>query len=114
CNGVDDNCNKVADEGFDKGAACATGVGACARTGMKKCSVNGQGTVCCVDDGKPDGVCLPLFPGAPQVEVCNGIDDDCNGLIDENGVCQKCTPTPEVCDGKDNDCDNVIDDMVVD
>src|SRR5207245_8049759 len=48
------------------------------------------------------------------VEVCNGIDDDCNGLIDENGVCQKCTPQPETCNGKDDDCDNVIDNNLVD
>lgn len=40
------------------------------------------------------------------VELCNGRDDDCDGVSDE--MC--CTPTAEVCgDGVDNDCDGVAD-----
>jgi uncharacterized protein (TIGR03382 family) len=76
----------------------------------------------------------------PQPEICNGIDDNCDGLFDNNdpgtlamlgasrcgiGACERngydchngmlstCTPgTPseEICDGKDNDCNGVIDD----
>jgi len=71
-------------------------------------------------------------------EVCNGIDDDCDGYIDEGnpgggekcgediGECKykiwvcvpslgkvqclwKVGPTEEVCDGKDNDCDGETD-----
>jgi putative metal-binding protein/parallel beta helix pectate lyase-like protein/thrombospondin type 3 repeat protein len=72
-----------------------------------------------------------IHPGA--VEVCNGVDDDCNALIDENlgtttcgiavcrrtvnncvaGVPQTCTPGPptaEVCNNLDDDCDGVVDD----
>jgi hypothetical protein len=90
--------------------SCSVGVGACTRTGVKKCS--GMGNACCVNDGQ--AACAPLMPGAPGVEVCNGIDDNCNGLIDENGVCGKCTPTAETCDGKDNDCDGVTDNNLVD
>jgi hypothetical protein len=30
-----------------------------------------------------------IFPGA--IETCNGKDDDCDGNIDEGGVCQTCT-----------------------
>jgi hypothetical protein len=46
----------------------------------------------------------------PQVETCNGQDDDCDGLIDEGAVCPNaCAPSAEVCDGCDNDCNGVTD-----
>jgi hypothetical protein len=41
--------------------------------------------------------------------VCDGEDNDCDGLVDEDGVCDDCTPTEEVCDGEDNDCDGLVD-----
>jgi hypothetical protein len=73
CNGVDDNCNGQIDEGFPGvGNACNVGVGACARTGTTICRTDGSGTTC------------SAMPGAPGVEQCgNGIDDNCNGLVDE-------------------------------
>jgi hypothetical protein len=45
----------------------------------------------------------------PETESCNGLDDDCDGEIDEGNICGACTPSPEVCDGCDNDCDGMID-----
>ncbi len=44
---------------------------------------------------------------APSAEVCNGRDDDCDGEVDEGGVC--CTPSDEVCNGRDDDCDGEVD-----
>jgi hypothetical protein len=51
------------------GTSCTVGVGACARTGVVVCS--GMGTTCSVT------------AGAPGVETCNGIDDNCNGVVDD-------------------------------
>ena len=41
----------------------------------------------------------------PTTEVCNYVDDDCDGEVDEG--CQTCSP--EVCNGLDDDCDGEID-----
>ena len=55
-------------------------------------------------DGVIDEGC-ELDPCRP--EVCDGIDNDCDGEIDDG--CPKCRPAPETCDGVDNDCDGVVD-----
>ena len=44
---------------------------------------------------------------ARQKEVCDGVDNNCNGEVDEGNVC--CEPSEEICDGIDNDCDGEID-----
>jgi hypothetical protein len=85
CDGLDNNCNGVTDEGFDVGAACDNGLkGACFRTGVKVCSADHSTTVCNA----------PVI--APQTETCNGIDDNCNGTTDESdpSVGHACTSLP--------------------
>jgi hypothetical protein len=69
CNGVDDNCSGAADEGNPgSGMACATGqVGACA-TGTTACS--GGGLVCNQNQ-------------QASAETCDGIDNNCNGAVDD-------------------------------
>ena len=182
CNGNDDDCDGLEDEGEpESGGACTTGgLGLCA-AGVRECS---DGAIRCVPnneaadeicdfedndcDGETDeaegggnierscytgpaetrgvGECTDGIEicqagefrtcndeQRPVDEVCNGLDDDCDGEIDEGnpeggascptgvpGVCSAgvrqcvegellCTqtvfPEEEICDGLDNDCD---------
>jgi hypothetical protein len=69
CNGLDDDCDGEDDEDNPNGdMACDTGaLGVCAE-GRSLCD---QGRVLCLDLNLPDP------------EVCNGLDDDCNGEVDD-------------------------------
>ena len=72
CDGLDNDCNGKVDEPFVMlGASCEAGVGACKAQGKLRCNSAGKGLVC-------DAV--PLNAGE---EVCNGKDDDCDGMADE-------------------------------
>jgi MYXO-CTERM domain-containing protein len=102
CNGVDDDCDGLTDEGFPVGEPCDDGgIGGCRGTGALACTGDGLSTECVID-----------VPGAaPSAEVCNGADDNCNGVIDEGLTCTgECVPTgPEVCNGLDDDCNGARD-----
>jgi hypothetical protein len=78
CDGEDDDDDGRVDEAF-VGQPASCGVGACVRTGQ----------VVCVNGDEQDS-CTPGTPAASDA-ICNGIDDDCDGEVDENGC-----PTPEI------------------
>jgi hypothetical protein len=73
CNGRDDDCDGDIDEGFGVGDSCA-GVGVCA-AGLVECSGTG-GTVCSTHPGGS--------VDQSGMELCNGLDDDCDGGDDED------------------------------
>jgi hypothetical protein len=69
CNNKDDNCDGAIDNNAaDVGKACGSSVGECM-----------PGTLACVSG---DFVCQGSK--GPQNELCNGKDDDCDGLADED------------------------------
>ncbi|MBK8169411.1 MAG: hypothetical protein IPK60_03590 [Sandaracinaceae bacterium] len=74
CDGYDNNCDGDVDESFTMlNAACDNGgVGACRMTGVHLCTADHMSTACNA----------PAL-GAGTAELCNGIDDDCDGLTDE-------------------------------
>ena len=131
CNGTDDDCDGSTDEGFDLDGACTLGIGACAATGIRRCTESGDGTTC------------DATPAQPGSEICNSQDDDCDGTVDEgfdvggacvtrNAACTRtgtvvCTadgsathcdaaaiePTDELCNQADDDCDGSVDEGIV-
>jgi MYXO-CTERM domain-containing protein len=190
CDGCDNDCDGIADNGINP-VACglpsppncagqktcnpqpvAQPGGCAANGGFSACSNNPQAEICdgidnncngIIDDGVPGTPCVP--PGTPNnldygpnsqckkgtqacgsnqcvgfvgpsAEVCDGIDNNCNGQVDENvfgvglpcGLNQApCTPgltacvngtlvcqggkgpQPEICDGIDNNCNGKVD-----
>lgn len=132
CNGRDDDCDGRTDEQLpNTGMSCTVGQGSCAV----------EGRLICADE---TGVLIcDATPSLPQQEACNGIDDDCDGDIDEDslgagegcqvgvGACSRfgsyicdslahelvCSqepsdPVPEVCNGVDDDCDGRVDEGI--
>ena len=158
CNGKDDDCDGEVDNGFqdsnkdgladcmtedDDGDGVPDGPDNCPQvpnSDQADFDLDTFGDACDPDDDDDkvadEDDCAPfhatIYPGAE--EKCNGLDDDCDTMVDEDqgttecgqGVCthevdncQAGLPvlcdaaegaTPEVCDGLDNDCNGTADD----
>ncbi len=105
CDGVDNDCDSSVDEDYIE-TSTSCGVGECSANGLLQCIAGSEVDSCTA--------------GTPSAEVCDGLDNDCDDLIDENlgsttcgigkcqvtiqncigGVVQTCmqgSSTPEVC-----------------
>lgn len=99
CDGLDNNCNGLVDENLSQacytGDAGTLGVGVC-HGGVEICS-NGIWGAC-------QGQVLP------SAEVCDGLDNNCNGQVDEN-IVRSCYDGPPgtvdagACVGGSQSCD---------
>ena len=134
CDGEDNDCDGDVDEDFVVGGICQGDHGVCsAVVGERECDGAG-GVVCSVDVGGS--------LDTSSEEVCNGDDDDCDGLVDEgcddddDAFCDvafevdegaACIPgdcddelgtvnpdADEICDGLDTDCDGEREDDELD
>ena len=130
CDGQDNDCDGLTDEGVPVPKTVCTSVGVCAGKTVTRATC-AAGTWICSWDG---------VTGYESKEVsCDGLDNDCNGKTDDGvepgaATCKRagvCTglPAPTCsagawdchysgadyeaaetkCDGKDNDCDGIID-----
>lgn len=79
CDGIDGNCDGTIDEWFqDLGTTCKdSALGQCVDMGVIICDPQNPGKTIC-------DLTAPPAPLPPQPELCNGIDDDCDGFVDED------------------------------
>ncbi len=140
CDGLDNDCNGAADDG----AACVCVPGETqpcygGPDGTEGVGVCSGGTQTCLPDASGFGPCEGAV--LPGVELCDGEDDDCNGVVDDAfGVGEPCSDgvgacavdgarvcdlatgqvvcdavaagaDAEVCNGIDDDCNGAVDDV---
>jgi len=96
CDGLDNDCDGKIDEDFTNlGTSCSAGVGECVNKGLFVCSKDGFDTEC------------NAVAKDPIVEVYDGLDNDCDGEIDEGATIGgelDCNLKDKFCVVNDNCC----------
>jgi len=113
CDGKDNDCDSVID-GFTR-ACYPAGVPGCDPAAGTCQGICHLGVEICPRLTAPAasntfGACMGAVQ--PAQEICNGVDDDCNGVIDDvpGGCGTTCIPKPEICNGIDDNCNGIVDD----
>jgi hypothetical protein len=74
CDNIDNNCNGQVDETFPlKGTGCTVGNGRCSASSTYACTVDTSSVYCPA----------AAVPTNARNETCNGVDDNCDGNVDE-------------------------------
>jgi hypothetical protein len=97
CNGFDDDCNGIIDDGLTMDGPCAMPDGSAwppdanPFDGGKPTLILGacqNGNLQCIDSNCNEHSCADAgdqcFPSQPASETCNGMDDNCNGIVDDH------------------------------
>ncbi|MBI2341534.1 MAG: hypothetical protein HYU98_02220, partial [Deltaproteobacteria bacterium] len=93
CDGLDNDCNGKTDEDFyNKGQECSAGVGECKMSGTWECKPDGSGTYC------------NAAAGNSSSEICDGLDNDCDGTPDNNFTVPLADKQFGVCEGSKKLC----------